>query len=137
MDGTFDQLWENVIGRASGPMALRVLLQPTMAAFFAIRSGVKDAKEGRTPYAWAVAFDQGRRGGLIREGWRDVGKVFILASALDCVYQFIVFHRIYLLAAAFIAACLALVPYILIRGPANRLERRRLRSQRVGGQGRS
>jgi len=43
------RLWQNIIGRASGPMVLRLLLQPTAAAFFAIRSGLQDAKEGRTP----------------------------------------------------------------------------------------
>lgn len=126
---SLSQLWENTIGRASGPMSLRLLLQPAMATFFAIRSGWRDAKTGRTPYAWSLARDRHTRRELIREGWKDVGKIFLLACALDCIYQFIVFHRIRPLGAAFIAACLALVPYVLIRGPVNRLMRRRFRAR--------
>jgi hypothetical protein len=50
----FIQLWQNIIGRASGPMWPRLLLQPAVATFFAIRAGLRDAKEGETPYGWAV-----------------------------------------------------------------------------------
>jgi hypothetical protein len=129
MQDTLSQLWENVIGRASGPMAFRFVMQPAMAAFFAIRSGLRDAKARRPPYAWTVVRDRQTRRQLILEAWRDVGKIFLLAVGLDCVYQFIVFRRVYLLAAAFIAAWLALLPYVLIRGPVNRIASRRLRGR--------
>jgi hypothetical protein len=121
-------LWQNIIGRGSGPMSLRLLLQPMAAAFFAIRSGLRDAREGRTPYGWTVISAKESRGGLLREGWKDVGKVFVVATILDGVYQFIVFHRVYVLGAAIIAATLALIPYMLIRGLANRIARARYRS---------
>jgi hypothetical protein len=54
MGESLAQLWENLIGRASGPMNLRLLLQPAVAAFFGIRAGLRDAREGRKPYGWTL-----------------------------------------------------------------------------------
>lgn len=44
---------KDLIDRVSGPMRFRLILQPVMAVIFAIRAGLKDAKEGRPPYFWA------------------------------------------------------------------------------------
>jgi hypothetical protein len=68
----------------------------------------------------------------VREGWEDVGKVYIIASILDAVYQIIVFHRVYFLGAMIIAAKLALIPYFLLRGLVNRVASPRYRSARLG-----
>ena len=38
-------------------MAFRFILQPVMAAIFAIRDGMKDARAGRSPYFWTVLHD--------------------------------------------------------------------------------
>lgn len=120
-------LWENIIGRARGPLALRLILQPAVAAFFAIRAGLRDAREGRTPYGWTLISVGTHRSKLMREGWEDVGKVFIIASILDGIYQLIVFHRVYILGAVIIAAKLALIPYFLLRGLTNRIASTRTR----------
>lgn len=49
-----NEIWirivENLSDRVSGPMKLRLFLQPVMAAVFAIMAGIKDAKVGRPPY---------------------------------------------------------------------------------------
>jgi hypothetical protein len=123
------QLWQNIIGRASGPMSLRLFLQPSVAAFFAIRAGLRDARKGRRPYGWTLIFVAHGRHDLLREGWGDVGKVFIIATILDGIYQLMVFHRLYVLGAMLIAAKLALIPYLLIRGLANRIASLRYRSR--------
>ena len=34
-------LWEMLIGRIEGPLTLRLVLQPTMASFLAVRAGLK------------------------------------------------------------------------------------------------
>jgi len=128
----FTHLWENIIGRASGPLALRLLLQPATAALLAIRSGLRDAKKGRTPYGWTVVSVRASRGHLLRKGWMDVGKVFIIASILDGTYQLIVFHRVYLSEAVMIAAVLTVIPYLLFRGLVNRLASPRYRSLKPG-----
>ena len=121
MGDSLSHLWENIIGRTSGPLKLRLLLQPAAAVFFAIRSGLRDAREGRAPYGWTVVSSSARRGPLLREGWKDVGKVFLIATILDGIYQLIVFHRVYIAGAAIIAAVLALIPYFLLRGVVNRI----------------
>lgn len=40
---------EDPIDRVSGPMKFRLVLQPMMAALFAIRSGLADARAGKPP----------------------------------------------------------------------------------------
>lgn len=62
---------------------------------------------------------------MLRNGWKLIAKVFILAIVLDIVYQAIVFRRFYPVEALLIANFLAICPYLLLRGPINRLMRRR------------
>lgn len=121
MEPPLAQLWQNITGRASGPMHLRLFLQPAVAVFLGIRAGLRDARAGRTPYGWTIVSTPEDRGRLLREGWGDVGKVFIIATVLDGIYQLIEFHRLYLSGAVMIAVTLAIIPYLLIRGPVNRI----------------
>jgi hypothetical protein len=121
-------LWENLIGRTSGPMKLRLFLQPAITAFFAIRSGLSDARENRKPYGWAVVSAPEHRGRLLREAWDHIGKVFLVATVLDGIYQFIVFHRVYLTGAVMVAVTLTVIPYLLLRGLVNRIASQRYRS---------
>jgi len=51
--------------------------------------------------------------------------VFILAMVLDSIYQLIVHRGVYVLELLITAAILAIVPYVLIRGPVNRIARRK------------
>ena len=119
----FTQVWEMLIGRASGPLTVRLILQPTVATVLAVRAGLRDAREDRPPYLWAVFSNPAHRGDLLRQGWKDVGKVFILAVVLDVIYELIVYRWIYPVQALLVAAVLAIVPYLLIRGPCARLVR--------------
>jgi hypothetical protein len=64
------------------------------------------------------------RGTLIRSGWKDIGTVFIVALTLDVIYQFAIFRWLYPLQSLFVAIALAIVPYVLLRGPAARLATR-------------
>ncbi len=106
-------------------MQFRLVLQPVMAAIFAVRSGLKDAKGGRPPYFWAMFTNPDSRKEMLRDGWKSVGRVFILGIVMDAIYQFIVFRRFYPVEALVVAAILAIIPYLLIRGPVNRLARGR------------
>ena len=123
MDDLLMRVFENLADRVSGPMKFRMILQPVMAAIFAIRDGRKDAREGKAPYGWAVFTDPEHRRELLQAGWKAVGKVFVLAILIDAVYQFIVLRSFYPGEALIVAAILAFIPYLLIRGPANRLLR--------------
>jgi hypothetical protein len=124
-----DHMWERVgsqlIARVSGPMKFRLVLQPAMAMFFAIRSGLADARAGRPPYFWGLLSDPAQRGAMIEDGWKSIGRVFILAIVLDVVYQIIVLHFVYPGETIIVAFVLAIVPYLIVRGLVTRLARRK------------
>src|SRR5215469_4430240 len=121
MHDIFKRLWENLAGRISGPMNFRLVLQPLMAAGFAAWSGIKDARAGHPAFLWTAITDPSQRSTLLRQGWKDVGKVFILAVVLDAIYQLFTHHGVYLLEILIVAPTLAFVPYLLLRGPITRL----------------
>ena len=121
MEDLISHVIDDLVGRVSGPMKFRLILQPAMAAFFAIRSGLKDAKDKKPPYFWALFTDPAHRQDMLRNGWKSVGRVIILGLIMDTIYQFIVFRWFYPVEALLVAAILALVPYLLIRGPVNRI----------------
>jgi len=117
------RIFENLIDRVSGPMKFRLILQPLMATIFAIRNGLKDAKEGRPPYFWGLFTHPEQRLDMLRDGWKRVGKVFVMAIIIDLVYQWIVSRRFYPFEALLVAIILAFIPYLLIRGPVDRIAR--------------
>jgi hypothetical protein len=122
LDEFFSRVWEMLIGRAEGPLTLRLLLQPTVATILAIRSGLKDARDGRPPYFfWAVFTDPARRPELLGQVRKDVGKVFIVAIVLDVIYEIIVYSWVYPGQAVIVATVLAIVPYLLFRGPVTHI----------------
>jgi hypothetical protein len=122
-----DQMWVRVgtqlLARVTGPMKFRLVLQPCMAAFFAIRSGLADAKAGKPPYFWALLSDHGQRVDMLKNGWKSVGRVFILALVLDVVYQIIELRFVYVGEAIIVAFILAIAPYLILRGLVTRLAR--------------
>lgn len=121
MGDIFQRVWENLIRRVIGPMNFRIIIQPLVAVFFAIRSGMRDARAGRSAFLWTALTDKSQRGGLLRHAWSDVGKVFVFACILDAIYQVIVHRVVYILEMLIVAAVLAVLPYIIIRGPVTRL----------------
>lgn len=124
MDNLLWQWWNEIATRPSGPMALRFYLQPLMAALLAIRDGVRDARAGHPPYFWRIFTVPAARRELVRHGWRSVGKVFVIAWVLDTVYQLAVLKGVRPMEGLFVAALLSIVPYLFLRGPANRIARR-------------
>ena len=127
----WDRVGTQLLARVTGPMKFRLVLQPCMAAFFAIRSGIADAKTGKSPYFWTMVSDPTERAELIKDGWKSVGKVFILAIVLDVVYQVIELHFVYVGEAIIVAFILAILPYLILRGIVTRIARRRIASSSV------
>ena len=41
------RFWDQLIAQPSGPLAFRLILQPTMATILAVIDGLKDARVGR------------------------------------------------------------------------------------------
>jgi hypothetical protein len=121
MNEIFARVWQNLYARLAGPMNLRFIIQPTVATILAIRAGLRDAHQNRPPFLWAVLWNPAHRRELLRQGWKDVGKVFLLATILDVVYQLIVHQAVYSLELLITAVTLAIVPYVLVRGPISRI----------------
>src|SRR5258706_15173249 len=131
MGEILERVWENLIGRTSGPMNLRLIIQAAVATFIAVRAGLSDARESRPAFLWAALSNPTYRPELLRQGWKDVGKVAILAMVLDSIYQLIVHRGVYVLELLITATVLAIIPYVLVRGPVNRIARRRLAVEQV------
>ncbi len=119
-----DRMWGDILARPGGPMTFRFVLQPDMAVIAALRDGVRDARLGRRPYVWAlvrgVRSAEGR-GGRLWEGVTSTARILILGVVMDTVYQWLVFKTFYPVQAAVIAILLAFVPYLLLRGPIQRI----------------
>ncbi len=117
--------WEQLAGRIGGPLSFRLLLQPTVAVILGVRAGLRDANAGRPAYLWSILRDSTERRILVRGGWLDVARLTAMAIGVDALYQLIELHWFYPLQAIAVAVLLAVVPYLLVRGPANRLASRR------------
>jgi hypothetical protein len=121
VDDLFVRLWQDILARIAGPLSLRLVLQPSLAVILAVRDGIADARASRPAYFWAVFADAGHRRQLLREGWKAVAKVFVMAVILDTVFQLVALRWFYPGEATLTAAVLAFVPYLLARGPVNRI----------------
>ena len=124
----FFRTWQHLLARIGGPLSLRLAIQPTVSTILAIRAGLRDAREGRPPYFWTMLSNRNEWYRLLRDGWKDIGKVFVLAAVLDIVYQLIVHRWFYPIEALILSTLVAVIPYLLIRGPVNRIARRYRRS---------
>jgi len=118
------RFWDQLIAQPSGPLAFRLILQPLMVTILAIIDGVKDARAGRPLYTWTILTDPVHRGSYLREGLKRVGRVIVFALVMDAIYQFMVLRRFYLGEALVTTFVVAVLPYLLIRGPIARIARR-------------
>jgi hypothetical protein len=117
------RFWQEILERPSGPLAFRFILQPVMAAIFAIRDGWHDAEMHRPPYLWAMLHDPPSRMSRLREGLTAISRVLLLGAGMDLVYQAVRLHAFRPLETVTIALALAFVPYLIVRGPAARIGR--------------
>jgi len=125
LDEIFSRALAQILDRTAGPFHLRFILQPTVAALFAVRAGLKDAKAHRPAYLWTIFSQPAERRILIEDGWKDIGRVFVVAFVLDAIYQFIVFRGFYPAQSLIVAFALSIVPYVVIRGPVTRIASQR------------
>lgn len=115
--------WHDLLARPSGPLSFRFILQPAMAAIAAIRTGMIDARTGRSPYFFALWTEPGERRARLHEGLSATARIFALGLIMDTIYQFLALKKFYPVEALIIAIALAVVPYFIIRGPAAQIAR--------------
>jgi hypothetical protein len=125
LDEILGRALAQMLDRTAGPFHLRFILQPVVAAIFAVRAGLKDAKARRPAYLWTLFSQPAERRILIEDGWKDIGRVFVVAFVLDAIYQFIVFRWFYPVQSLIVAFALSIVPYVIIRGPVTRIASQR------------
>ena len=104
---------EHLVGRFSGSLNFRLFIMPAVVTVLAIRAGLRDAREGKTPYLRQI----------FHSGVKDVGRIFIVAVVLDTAYQLFVLRAFYPGQVIIVAVACALVPYVLIRGPVTQIAR--------------
>src|SRR5690348_11141146 len=111
MSDVFIRVGEHLIARLDGPMHFRLIMQPIMAAALAMRAGLTDAREGRSPFLSTCIKHPEHRRELLGHAWSNLRKVLIVAAVLDVVYQIVVHRWIYLAELLITVAVLAIVPY--------------------------
>jgi hypothetical protein len=125
MEDILARIGADLLGRLTGPLEFRLYLQPAVAVIYALRDGRRDAIAGRTPYLLELIANPLRRGELLYEGWKSVSRVFLLAVIIDLIYQHLALPAIYPGEALVTSFALAVIPYLLLRGPVNRIWRRK------------
>jgi hypothetical protein len=121
MGDIWARIADNLTDRVQGPMNLRFILQPIMASIFGILSGLRDAKAHKPPYLWALLVNPAHRGAMVKDGWKSIGKVFIVALVLDVIYQMIVSDFVYSGEALIVGFVLTIAPFVILRGLVNRI----------------
>ena len=115
---------EHLLGRAGGPLNFRLLIMPLVVTFFAVRAGMKDAREGQPPFFRTLLTKPLERRRLLRSALKDVGKIFIVAVVLDTTYQLMVLKAFYLGEVLVVAVACAILPYLVVRSAVSLLMRR-------------
>jgi uncharacterized membrane protein len=119
----FNRGMEELLGRAGGPLHFRLLVMPIVVSVLAALAGMADARQGRPPFLWAMFTRRADRASLVRSALKDVGKVFVVATVLDTIYQLTVLKSFSPVQVLIVAVGCAIVPYVLIRGPVGRVMR--------------
>lgn len=123
MDDAIQRFVQGFLSRLEGPFSFRMIIQPLMAVIFATIDGLKDAKLGKPAYVWAMFGSAEHRRELLKDGWKHFGKIFILGMILDVVYQLKVHQPLHVGGVIIAALVLAVLPYMALRGPINRIAR--------------
>jgi hypothetical protein len=113
----------DIVGRIDGPMASRLILQPLIASMIAVRDGVEDAREGRPPYLATFVSRSFQRFRLLREAFKSILRVLLVAILFDAVYQALVYRWFYPVETLIVAFTLACLPYAVLRGSVTRMAR--------------
>jgi len=114
--------FEQLIGRASGPLNFRLIVMPTVVTILAIRAGLRDAREGQ-PAIWGHSYQRRPPAAAYplraKRRWQDIHR----CSRSFSVYQLFVMREFHVPQLLFVAVACAIVPYVLIRVPITHLAR--------------
>lgn len=95
-----------------------------MSLIYAVIAGIRDAKAGKQPFVingLILGKTKRSRGELLKELWKDVGKVFILAVIMEVIFEIIEFKSVYPFEVLKVSFFLAILPYLIFRGLVDRV----------------
>jgi len=107
--------------RLFGPGRFRFLLQPAIATALGIAAGRADARAGRPPYLYALAFGGHSRAELVRSAVRSTANLLLMGILVDSVCQWLILGSSYPGAALVVGSVLIGGPYAVARALANRV----------------
>lgn len=114
----------DLLERTAGPLHFRFVCMPVVVTVLAVRAGLRDARSGEAAFLGALWFRRDSRASRLRSVRADLGRVLLMATLLDTVYQVGVLRAFYPLELLLVVGGCAVLPYLLIRGPVTRLARR-------------
>ena len=112
----------SVLAERTGPIQGPLLGYEGFTAF--MLDGLKDGRTGRSPYFWTLLRNPRERIERLNEGLNATARIILLGLVMDAIYQIIVLKRFSPAEAVIVASLFAFVPYVIIRGPVVRIERR-------------
>ena len=115
---------ELTIRVSTGPMQLRFILQPTMAAILGVRAGLVDATTGMPPFIWSLLSWRAVSKPHLEIALRHVAGPILIAAVLDAIVQYTMFRHVRPLAALIVGTVLMALPYAVGRGLSNRIKSR-------------
>ena len=118
---TFVRIFDNAGDRLVGPQHFRFILQPIMASIFAARDGYRDAKAGDSAFMQVLVSDPELRKVRVNEALVATSKIMLLSIVMDTVFQILVFKEFYPFEIVIVTLLLALLPYVILRGPFRRI----------------
>lgn len=119
--------WEGIVrdltgrGMLGGKFQIRLIVQPLIAMILGARLGIRDAKHGKPTFFMSVVAGGRERWANLRQGLRDAIVPLCVAFVLDGILQEIILHRVRPAAAVVVGLLLVFLPFVLVRGIANRL----------------
>jgi hypothetical protein len=132
MDWSLKQVADELLLRVrEGPMQVRFVLQPTVAAALGILDGLADARAGMRAIVPALfSHNHNRRFSLAKLVHRLRWSILI-ASAIDAAVQYVMFGHVRPLSALLVGSMLMAVPYCSARSLSSFFRSRRRRRPRV------
>jgi hypothetical protein len=136
VDAVFDLLQrsvEQLLGRASGPLHLRLLMMPTVVSVITVRAAFREAREQALAARPSMPSRADARPHTLRGLSQDIGRVVVMACILDSAYQVFVLGTFRPLQLVIVVVATAVLPYVLLLPPLSLLARIVVRRESAPG----
>lgn len=92
-----------------------------MASLVAARDGYRDAKSGDSAFMQVMVSDRALRKVRVNKALVATSKIILLSVIMDTVFQILVLKAFYPFEIVIVTLLLALLPYVILRGPFRRI----------------